>query len=202
MTISMRYKNLRLVFALIVVVVLGLCAGFTFQDASAQNNREKDLRKERTEVLNKIAEGKVKRFGEKDTEKSPRPADAGIRDPMMPLPPSALLSDPPTKEKYLAALQEYYTYHIAGLQNRRQVFKWQLFSSKVIFAVVLVLVFAGIYFAAVQFHTGLGRGEERTEFIALGIKVSSPILGVIILVISLAFFYLYLVYVYPIEDTF
>jgi hypothetical protein len=33
-----------------------------------------------------------------------------------------------------------------------------------------------------------------------GLKVSSPVLGVIILVISLAFFYLYLVYVYPISE--
>jgi len=30
--------------------------------------------------------------------------------------------------------------------------------------------------------------------------VASPVLGVVILVISLAFFYLYLVYVYPIEE--
>ena len=66
--------------------------------------------------------------------------------------------------------------------------------------------------AAVQFHIGIGRkdsispgeGEDRTEFSASlkGIKVSSPILGVVILIISLAFFYLYLVYVYPIEDIF
>jgi hypothetical protein len=32
------------------------------------------------------------------------------------------------------------------------------------------------------------------------VKVSSPVLGVIILVISLAFFCLYLVYVYPISE--
>ena len=37
---------------------------------------------------------------------------------------------------------------------------------------------------------------------ATGISVSSPVLGVIILVISLAFFYLYLVYVYPISELF
>jgi hypothetical protein len=37
---------------------------------------------------------------------------------------------------------------------------------------------------------------------ASGIKVSSPVLGVVILVISLAFFYFYLVYVYPIENIF
>jgi uncharacterized membrane protein len=35
-----------------------------------------------------------------------------------------------------------------------------------------------------------------------GIKVSSPVLGVIILIISFLFFYLYLVHVYPINDVF
>lgn len=35
-----------------------------------------------------------------------------------------------------------------------------------------------------------------------GIKLSSPVLGVIILVISLLFFYLYLAYVYPIQEIF
>jgi hypothetical protein len=37
------------------------------------------------------------------------------------------------------------------------------------------------------------------EFSGKGIKVSSPVLGVVILAISLGFFYLYLRHVYPIE---
>lgn len=43
-----------------------------------------------------------------------------------------------------------------------------------------------------------------TEFSASlkGLSVKSPVLGVITLAISLAFFYLYLVFVYPIEDIF
>jgi hypothetical protein len=76
--------------------------------------------------------------------------------------------------------------------------------------VVIVLVLAGIYFAAVQFHYGMKHrkpgeaGEESTEFVVSlkSLKVKSPVLGVIILVISLVFFYLYLVYVYPIVNVF
>lgn len=34
------------------------------------------------------------------------------------------------------------------------------------------------------------------------VKVSSPVLGVVILLLSLMFFYVYLVYVYPIQETF
>ena len=66
------------------------------------------------------------------------------------------------------------------------------------------------YFSWVQFKTGIrekektGKGDrqEVTELSASpkGIRISSPVLGVIILTISLLFFYLYLVYVFPIEE--
>jgi len=69
----------------------------------------------------------------------------------------------------------------------------------------------GIYFAAIQFHTGLRRRhaadpappEEAELSLSLGeVKIRSPVLGVIILTISPAFFYLYLVHVYPIRNVF
>jgi hypothetical protein len=102
------------------------------------------------------------------------------------------------------AIKAYFQHTIESNRHQRNVFHWQLLSAKIIFSVVILLVAAGIYFAAVQFHHGLRSGkpaEQDTEFEASlkGIKVSSPVLGVIILTISLAFFYLYLVYVYPIE---
>jgi hypothetical protein len=135
------------------------------------------------------------------------PAPAPKADPMAPeLGDAAAQGDAKTREKYFEAMREYYAYRIAGLQHRRLVFAWQLTSSKLIFVTVLVLVLAGIYFAAVQFHTGIR--EKRVEVAselavsADGLKVTSPVLGVIILVLSLAFFYCYLVFVYPIADIF
>ncbi len=115
-------------------------------------------------------------------------------------------------EKGTAALRSsltaYYNYRTEGFDHRRRVFAWQLLSSKVIFVLVVFLVSVGVYFSWLQFHIGLrggsGTGEASPdttfEATATGIKVSSPVLGVIILVISLAFFYLYLVYVYKIEE--
>jgi hypothetical protein len=150
-------------------------------------------------------------------------------EPLMPVAPETELADPAANQGYMNALKGYYQYRIEGYEHRRQVFAWQLFSSKVIFAVVLLLVCSGIYFAALQFHAGLKRqsemhaakrvsaaayaGQQGTESVTdpevttlsmgtEGIKVSSPVLGVVILTISLAFFYLYLVYVYPISDLF
>ena len=70
-----------------------------------------------------------------------------------------------------------------------------------------MLVGSGVVFAAIQFRAGLKRPrsaapDEATQIdlSAGSVKVSSPVLGVIILVISLGFFYLYLVYVYPISE--
>ena len=102
------------------------------------------------------------------------------------------------------AIGEYFVHVMESNQHQRNVFRWQLFSAKVIFVTVILLVVSGIYFAAVQFHHGLKTGKQGTENtdveISLkAVKVSSPVLGVIILAISLAFFYLYLVHVYPIE---
>jgi hypothetical protein len=120
--------------------------------------------------------------------------------------------DESTKEKFFDALKEYFEYRISGYKHRQNVFHWQLYSSKIIFIVVVFLVIAGIYFSGIQFHSSLklkklkGSTEENkpTEIVASikGIKVSSPILGVIILIISLLFFYLYLIHVYPIIEIF
>jgi len=112
----------------------------------------------------------------------------------------------------LLAWQNYYSYMTHGYKHRKNVFSWQLVSSKIIFFVVIFLVLMGIYFAWLQFIHVLRKRdltktlaeELRTELTASGkeIKVSSPVLGVIILLISLMFFFLYLKYVYPIIETF
>lgn len=117
--------------------------------------------------------------------------------------------DDDTKKAYFAALKEHYLYRQSGYQHRRKVFDWQLLSSKITFYLVIFLVLCGVYFSGVQFHKSLKEEnlEKSTEVTQLsasaqGITISSPILGVIILIISLLFFYLYLIYVYPIEEIF
>lgn len=191
------------------LVLLCLLAGMVNSRADTSNTGAGAANP--VERLKDLTSGKVK-LPEDDGRPTTLSGPTTTSDPMHPDAPSPLFTDATTQKAYLDALQEYYRYRSAGLEHRREVFKWQLFSAKIIFAVVLVLVAAGIYFAAVQFYAGLRRqgpdsdGTERpvTEISASpeGIKVSSPVLGVIILVISLAFFYLYLVYVYPIEDIF
>jgi hypothetical protein len=109
------------------------------------------------------------------------------------------------------AISEYYLF---GLDHRKKALQWNLTSSVIIFWSVIFLVFSGILFAGIQFYTSLHNAKNKgsinaenlsTELEASlqgGIKVSSPVLGVIILVISFLFFYLYLKYVYPITEIF
>ena len=105
------------------------------------------------------------------------------------------------------ALTAYYEYRVVGYQHRQRVFAWQLLSSRIIFVLVIFLVVVGVFFSWLQFRQALkgtpfGERPQDTTFEAstTGLKVSSPVLGVIILALSLAFFYLYLLYVYPIND--
>ncbi len=112
-----------------------------------------------------------------------------------------------TEAAYQHAWRAYYAYRADGYTHRQRVFVWQDLSTKIIFAVVIFLVLAGVYFAAVQFHVGMREGRltgepGEVEMSFKGIKVRSPVLGVIVLTISLAFFYLYLIYVYPIQNVF
>jgi len=166
-------------------------------------------------------------FGKTVTEMSPIRANR-VGDPLMPVPPERIQLDNKTREKYLETLRANYEYHLQGYRQRMKAFEWQHLSSQIIFVFVLMLVFIGVGFAAVQFYIGLPRSKpsklianesdtskagtdveksqvkevNQIEISLQGVKVSSPILGVVILIISLAFFYLYLVYVYPLNDTF
>lgn len=120
------------------------------------------------------------------------------------------IADPETLEECWEAYRAYFSYYQAGFEHRRTVFWWQHVSTRIIFAVVLVLVAAGMYFAWVQFQLDVRRSAESREeaprddtelvLATSGIRVRSSVLGVIILVISLVFFYLYLVHVYPITE--
>lgn len=113
---------------------------------------------------------------------------------------------------YKESVKTYFQYRIFGYQHRQKVFRWQLLSSKIIFGIVISLVVAGIYFSYLQFRKIMHElpadkaGDNLSTKIAIDAKaggsIDSRVLGVVILFISLMFFYLYLVYVYPIEEIF
>lgn len=149
-------------------------------------------------------ENLIERFLEREEAK-----DSRAKDPRVPEYTPGVEGDETTRATYLEALRAHYRYRTEGFEHRMRVFRWQLLSERLIFCVVILLVLVGVVFSGIQFRIGLrgleaGREGPSTQLklSGKGVEVSSSILGVILLVISLAFFYLYLVYVYPIEEIF
>ena len=108
--------------------------------------------------------------------------------------------------------------------NRKDAFAWQSVSTKVIFMVVIIVVLAGLYLSWMQFnfaHNGPmkitrpsteappiernpgNQVEARSTTIEVntsGVKITSSVIGLVILALSIVFFFLYLKFVYPIID--
>ncbi|HET6175905.1 MAG TPA: hypothetical protein VFE61_03160 [Candidatus Sulfotelmatobacter sp.] len=126
--------------------------------------------------------------------------------------------DPATRAKKQEALRAQYDYNIFSIQHAERTFEFQYWTGKIIFWIVLLIVFAGLALSAVQFYVGLRHPLESrakagakespqddpsvSEFEATlqGIKLKSSVLGLIILAMSMVFFYLYLKYVYTITN--
>jgi hypothetical protein len=114
--------------------------------------------------------------------------------------------DPSLKSKRTEWDVEYISYQIWALKHTRSIFFWQHVTTQVIAMVVLAMVLAGFYFASVQFQIAKAHSsdakQETTHEMKLsleGLSVKTSALGVVILVVSMAFFFLYLRYVYPIQ---
>jgi hypothetical protein len=102
-------------------------------------------------------------------------------------------------------------------QHTLEVLRWQLQSSKIIFWVVITIVCIGVGLAVVQFvaalkvnsnghsqtegnsHRESGGDSTEIELSLQSIKVKTSLIGVMVLIVSLGFFYLYLLHVYPIK---
>ena len=112
-------------------------------------------------------------------------------------------------------LQAYHDWKIYKIEIARDTFSFHYWSSLIIFVVVLGIVMMGLYLTWVQVTMridaeklreaeGKARKEgekeqHQVEISAEGLKLKSSVVGLSILTVSLAFFYLYLVYVYPVN---
>ncbi|MFN8355444.1 MAG: hypothetical protein U0Y10_13390 [Spirosomataceae bacterium] len=107
----------------------------------------------------------------------------------------------------MATLQQAYTEtRLFAYKHIQRTYEWNYTSTLIIFWTVILLVISGLIFSAVQFYKSVveaRRNKQAPETSTIeaslqGIKVTSSVLGVIILVISMLFFYLYLAHVYPV----
>lgn len=98
-------------------------------------------------------------------------------------------------------------------QHRVDTFHWQLFASRIVFWLVVTVVLTGLLLAVRQVRRGVpsvvptAAGAEprplhelEASLLGLSLKISSPGLGVVILVVSMLFFYMYVTEVFPIRE--
>ena len=90
-------------------------------------------------------------------------------------------------------------YEEARLEQRARTFAWQQRSTELIFALVVLIVISGLALSFWHVY----RKESATTKLTIGekgIEVSSRLVGVLVFVLSLVFFYLYVKTVYPITE--
>lgn len=144
-----------------------------------------------------------------EDQKAEGKSTAGPVPPATPVPLSIESLDEESREALFERYRRYQHHHIAMLEHREKLFSWQLRANQISFWMVLVLVFSGLVFAGIQFRTSMLAAKESGDSSdvmqelslgAQGITIRSSVIGLIILGLSLGFFYLYLVYVFPLDE--
>lgn len=123
--------------------------------------------------------------------------------------------------KYQNSLEvEKYKYEIWTLSHTKKIYEYQHTSSVILLGASITILVCGLYFSYIQFQDRTKINEinpekkldvNKNDRIAneeisktslkigmAGIEISSSIIGLLILCVSLAFFYLYIANVYPI----
>lgn len=118
---------------------------------------------------------------------------------------SSLQNDLPTLNDTPPTLNIDREYRQWSLNHRKKVLTWNHYSSVIIFFFVMTIMSLGLYFSYMQFRDSVGsqtKSEIAPSTVKLGhggIEISSSVIGLLVLMVSLAFFYLYLENVYPVR---
>jgi len=110
---------------------------------------------------------------------------------------------PELQKAYVAAKKVEYKSQARLHEHRASIFEWQLMAANVVLALVVLVVSAGIIFSAMQLRKALlmdqPQDSAELELSATKIRVTSSVVGIIVLVLSLGFLYLFLTEVFDLE---
>jgi RsiW-degrading membrane proteinase PrsW (M82 family) len=113
-------------------------------------------------------------------------------------------------DKRRTLLIEHIDHEIWKIKFIERSFEWQFASSFFLFFMVIIIVSIGLWFSYIQFTKSLKKDNQDSEnqdiketTIRIGqgeIEISSSVIGLIILTLSFAFFYLYITNVFPLQE--
>lgn len=98
---------------------------------------------------------------------------------------------------------KYYTYLAEKAEINLEQFRWQRRASERLLWLVVIVVFSGVLFSGLQLWRAgsikdLG-GQSSIEIEARKIKITTSIVGILVLAISIIFFYFFLIEVYRVK---
>lgn len=113
-------------------------------------------------------------------------------------------------DKRRTLLIERIDHEIWKIKFIEKSFEWQFILSLILLCMVIAIVIVGLYFSYIQFTKSFKKDNQDSEnqdiketTIRIGqgeIEISSSVIGLIILTLSLAFFYLYITNIFPFQE--
>jgi hypothetical protein len=111
--------------------------------------------------------------------------------------------DPDLRSAYLEAKKKEYEYVTKVMELNIEAFNAQRWSAYVILFLVVVVVISGISFSGFQLWKSISVAGVQTtnelELSASKVRITSSVVGIIVLMISLAFLYIYTMQIYQIR---
>lgn len=106
--------------------------------------------------------------------------------------------------KYDEMIMSYYQLQIDLMEIKHEMFLWQNRASEILMWVSILVVFSGITFSGLQLWKVLKTEgdlkDHKFEISANRIRITSSFVGVVVLGISLAFLYMFVVNVYTVSE--
>jgi hypothetical protein len=106
-------------------------------------------------------------------------------------------------QKYIEAELAHYDYQIDMMNVTKALYDWQHMASNVILFLVVLVVLAGVAFSGLQLWKAVSQGGPQSttelELSATKFRITSSIVGIVVLSLSLVFLYLFVLKVYTIR---
>jgi hypothetical protein len=183
----MRLNAWRIASKVIVLVVLFGPLMAAFGSAGAQSVEAPQPSREQLELQISIMQDHVKKLEAQLAAGRQAPSE---------------LSDPSLVKAYIDARKKDYDYLVNLRDMNIRAFKAQQAASYVLLALVILVVVAGTLFAGLQLWRSLTVGVQATtelEFSASKVRITSSVVGIVVLTLSIAFLYIYTKEVYHIR---